>query len=116
MSDISSIQKRERSWCFTLNNPESEERRRLNDLVANEQITYMCFGEEEGDEKEVPHLQGFIYFVNKKSLTQLKKLLGRAHWEVKKGSYQQAKSYCKKDGDWFEWGELPMSPAYNYYK
>lgn len=114
MSDIESIIKRERSWVFTINNPEYNDFKFIEKCLEEDQVKYLVYGKEEGDEKEVPHLQGFAYFHNKKSLTQLKKVLPRAHWEVKKGSFIQAIAYCKKDGDVFEYGDPPLSSRYLY--
>lgn len=90
-------------WCFTLNNPEED---CLVTLV--EQAQYTIAGKEVGA-CGTPHLQGYCFFKTKKSLTQLKKYLPRAHWEPQRGSFEQAIEYCKKDGDWHEEGIPPMS-------
>lgn len=57
-----------------------------------------------------PHLQGFCYFVNKRSMAQVKTILGttRCHLEAAKGSASQNREYCSKEKDFFELGECPM--------
>jgi len=95
---------RSRSWCFTLNNFDEVERDRL--CVAD--CAYVVFGYERGEEG-TPHLQGYIQCTSMKSLKQMKSLLPRAHWEVRKGTIDQAVEYCKKDGDWEEYGKKLMN-------
>lgn len=58
-----------------------------------------------------PHLQGFAVLIEPKTLREMKQLLTRAHLEPRKGTVKQAADYCKKDGDFFEHGELPKSGA-----
>lgn len=44
-----------------------------------------------GEENQnTPHLQGYVVYTNKKSLAQQKKINQQAHWEVRKGSHEQA--------------------------
>jgi len=95
---------RSRNFCFTLNNytPEEEEE------VKNWECKYLIFGKEQG-ESGTPHLQGYISFQLQKTLSALKKLQGRAHWEIARGSPKQASDYCAKDGDVFEKGTRPLS-------
>lgn len=90
-------------WCYTLNNPTSEP------LVSEELVTYHVYGSEVG-ESGTPHYQGFIIFKNKVSLSTLKCLIPRAHYEVAKGKNSQAANYCKKDGKYVEFGSLPEEP------
>lgn len=94
-------------WCFTLNNPTADDHNALQKLQDNEVYKYLVFGREVGEEG-TPHLQGYIYLKLKKSLSGVKKLLSRAHWESQRGTFTKAIEYCKKDGDFFESGVAPM--------
>ena len=67
---------------------------------------YLVVGKEVG-ENQTPHLQGFIYYENPRSFKSMKKLLLRAHIEPAKGTPLQASDYCKKDGNFYEYGKLP---------
>ena len=92
------------AWCYTINNYTEEDR----DAVRNLPCVYNVFGYERGAEG-TPHLQGYIHFKNQKTLSAVKKLLPRAHLEPRKGTIDQAVDYCKKDGDFEEFGDKPMS-------
>lgn len=91
-----------RSWCFTLNNWTEAEFNILKAVLC----VYLVIGKETG-ENGTPHLQGYISFDSRKRLGAVKVFAPRAHWEVARGSPKQASDYCKKDGDFFEFGELP---------
>lgn len=86
------------SWCFTLNNPTRAETILLEDLYNKEDdVTYLVFQLEQGD-LETPHYQGFIQFINRKRMTQVKKILGpRAHIERTNGTAAQNRTYCTKE-------------------
>jgi len=88
-------------WCFTLNNYGEGE---YTDIQGWD-FTYIVVGKEKG-ENGTPHLQGYVEFTKKKRITTLKKLNSRIHWERRKGTAQQAADYCKKDGDFWESGEI----------
>ena len=66
---------------------------------------YIVVGKEVG-ESGTPHLQCYGYFHKKARYAKLAKLW-KAHFEPAKGSPQQASDYCKKDGDFYERGDLP---------
>lgn len=90
-----------RNVVFTLNNYSDEEVNSLKKLNYN----YIVFGFEIG-ESGTPHLQGYIEFKNSISLSSLKKMIKRAHLERRQGSPLQASDYCKKDGNFWEDGEI----------
>lgn len=96
---------RARNWVFTVNNPTQEDKTRLDLLIAHDHCRYLVYGKEVG-EKKTPHWQGYVEFCVPKRLGSLKQLLPSAHWEVRRGSRQQAADYCKKDGDFHEYGDF----------
>jgi hypothetical protein len=96
---------RAKHWCFTVNNPASAERERIIALGEDDSVEYLVFGNEVG-ESGTPHLQGFITFVDRMRLAQLKKTVSdRGHFEVAKFP-EKAAEYCKKEGDFVEFGSL----------
>lgn len=56
-------------------------------------------------ENGTPHYQGFVRFKWQTSFSRVKQLLPRAHLEKQRGTNEQAALYCKKDGDFQEYGE-----------
>lgn len=98
------MSKGSRSWCFTINNYTEDER----DALRNGKYAYMVFGYERGDEG-TPHLQGYVHLQDTKTLSAMKKVMPRAHLEIRKGTVDQAVEYCKKEGDYEEFGKKPMS-------
>jgi len=96
-----------KKWCFTLNNPTNGESSSLVDVFESEHVKYAVVGRETG-ESGTPHLQGFVWFTDRKSLRQAKAILSdRMHLEPTQGTDKQASDYCKKEGDYDEYGELP---------
>jgi len=101
---------RSRGWCFTINNYTNGDSDKVKKLDAK----YVVCGIEKGDKEQTPHLQGYMYFDTLKSLAQVKKLLHRAHWEAAKGTGQQNKEYCSKEGNLLiEKGDIPADKAKN---
>lgn len=95
-----------RRWCFTLNNYTEEE---YEALVKYEAV-YKVIGKEVG-QQGTPHLQGFIILPRMFRLSAMKKISSRAHWEIARGTSEEAARYCKKDGDYVEQGECPLTPG-----
>jgi len=104
---------RSRGWCFTRNNYNDEDILRVEDVSSI--ATYLIYGKEVGD-SGTPHLQGYVYFENSKSFSKITKLLPHCHLEVQKGTGCEASEYCKKDGDYKEFGTLPSQGKRNDIK
>lgn len=98
---------RVRRYCFTLNNYTNVDVARLAALADS--VKYIVYGFERGD-SGTPHLQGFVIFNSPTVFSTAKEKLGdRCHLEAAKGTSSQAADYCKKDGDFVEFGEVPSS-------
>lgn len=88
-----------RSWCFTVNNYTDEELSALNQIDCR----YIICGKETG-EQGTKHIQGYLEFNKVYRFSGIKKLMPRAHLEIRKGTREQARDYCMKEGDFWERG------------
>lgn len=94
-----------RAACFTLNNYDDAAQEQLRALAP--QVKYLVFGREKG-EQGTPHLQGYVSFGKRLAFSKVKDLLPQgAHIESAKGSPQQNRKYCTKEGDFEEFGDVP---------
>lgn len=98
-------------WCFTINNPTPDDCFWVDELNPN--VTYLIVQEERGEEGTL-HWQGFLILNKREKMSWLKTNLNpRAHWEVTRGTNQQAADYCRKEDSYtgglrFEHGALPQ--------
>lgn len=95
-----------RGWCFTLNNYTLLDEEHIKTVVQS-LARYIVYGREIGEEG-TPHLQGYVYFHNQRQRRAVSRLLPRAHLSPANGSAAQNKKYCTKDGDYYEFGDIPM--------
>jgi len=81
-------------WTFTCNNP--GEYRPNFDV---QQVAYMVYQLEEGDQEHTPHLQGYVRFINRKMFATVARFFANegVHLEQAKGSEEQNKAYCTKE-------------------
>lgn len=103
-------------WCFTINNPTEEDKFWLNDqgepsdLLSN---IYYCILQEERGAEGTLHWQGFLILTQRQTFAWVKRRINkRAHWEVAKGTNEQARDYCRKEETYtgglrYEYGHLP---------
>lgn len=95
-------------WCFTLNNYTEGELFALRQLGWDAAVKYLVFGREVG-ESGTPHLQGFIYFHNRKRFHSVNTLLPRrCRICLADGTAWEAAKYCWKDDDFEEFGVRPV--------
>lgn len=93
-----------RNIVFTLNNYSEDE---YNSILNNTLWSWVIIGKEMG-ESGTAHLQGYGVLSKQMSNGPIKtNINNRMHYEARRGSHQQAKEYCKKDGQWEEKGVEP---------
>jgi len=96
-------QARVRGWIFTLNNYTDAHETLLQSINCQ----YIVYGREIGA-SGTPHLQGYIYFTDKKSRVSVARFIPNAYLAPRNGTHEQARNYCIKDGNIFERGECPL--------
>ncbi len=101
---MSSKESKYRHWCFTINNYTDA------DYPKPSLFVYLVIGKEVG-EKGTPHLQGFCSFATKKRAKAVSRVLPRAYLGKMATTVEACVKYCKKDGDFQEWGEIPLTGA-----
>lgn len=80
-----------RSWCFTYNNYDDDTVHNMESWM----VKRLVCGAEIG-ESGTPHIQGYVTFCRGMRLSNCKKLLPSAHWEVAKAI--DGENYCMKEG------------------
>lgn len=80
--------------------------------IAHNTCKYLTYGFEEG-ESGTPHLQGYCEYPNPVTMARVKKdTSARCHVEQRRGTQQQAITYCHKDGNWTEYGEKALGQGH----
>lgn len=98
---------RAKHWTFTLNNYTDADIVSLRELSGRHRVEYLVFGREVG-ENGTPHLQGYVIFETPARFTAVKsRISDRAHIEVARRPGGDAANYCKKEGDFEEFGRCP---------
>lgn len=100
-------QSRAKRWCFTLNNYDDEKQQQVRQLAISAE--FLVFGREIGA-TGTPHLQGFIIFKDQLRFNRVQELLPGCHLSVAR-TVQQAAEYCRKDGDFEEFGTIPVDTS-----
>lgn len=93
--------------CFTHNNPTQADSDHWKAFIETE-CQYGCFQREVGA-AGTPHLQGYFILRIRRKLDWMHRRVPRAHFEKARGSPQQNKAYCSKEGgeDFWEFGICP---------
>lgn len=90
-------------WMFTVNNPEGQ-------LTWDAAVVAYATWQKERGEQGTVHFQGYLELTSRRRLGFLRGLVPRAHWEIRRGTAEEAKAYCNKeesrvDGPW-EFGSM----------
>lgn len=94
---------RSRAFCFTINNDTPNDLDSLLDIS----FRYLVFGFEEGSKTKTPHIQGYIYMDNAKTIKSMSKKMPRASIRICKGTPQENFDYCTKESECYEFGDIP---------
>lgn len=89
-----------RNFCFTINNYTPEDMDCL--LELQDECSYCIYGFEGKD--KTPHVQGYCELKKQTAFSTIKKMIPKAHIEKRKGNSKEASDYCKKEGDYKEYG------------
>jgi len=100
--------KKHRHFVFTLNNPTlddpcSLDGSSLTSLRAVTGVSYLIIGLEKSS-TGTPHFQGAISFSSPRSERSVRRALSGCHVEVQRGSHHQSHAYCRKEGNFQQWG------------
>jgi hypothetical protein len=90
-----------RDWCWTSFDTNKE----LS--VVKENVRYICYGVERCETTGREHYQGFAIFNRTCRIPKAKQWIGGGdgvHCEPRRGTRDQARDYCRKDGKFWEWG------------
>lgn len=101
---------RARGYCFTINNPTGWDEAETEQL--KEIAEYVVVGKEVGS-NGTPHLQGYVRFEHPVTFARVQRALSRAHVERQRGQPHEAADYCKKEGDYWEYGTVPRPAGSN---
>lgn len=74
---------------------------------ARDRIDYLVCGRERCGATGRPHWQGYVAFKGRTRLSAIKKLEPGVHAERRLGSAREAADYCRKGGDFIEFGDHP---------
>lgn len=104
-----------RGWCITWNNVRDEQLRDAEaKLRVRKNVQYYC-GQLELGKSGTRHWQAYVEFRGPIALTTVCKLFPGCHAEKRRGTPQEARTYCSKEetrlGDFVEFGELPAEEA-----
>lgn len=96
---------RVKGWCFTSYLVKAPE-------YCEKYTEYLIYGREQCPKTHKWHWQGYLHMINRKRLSELKRVLSAcnmegAHYEKRRGTIKEAVEYCKKDGDFKEYGKQP---------
>lgn len=100
---------RRRDWCFT-----EFDMLKIDKIWDESKMRYLVMGKEKCPTTGKEHLQGYVYFNNAVSFKGVKRYLSAStHVEGCRGNSESNINYCKKEGDFIEFGDKPQQGRRN---
>lgn len=97
---------RARAWCITS----------FQETVPDynpKEMKYYIVGLEKCPTTGRIHWQCYVYWKHMKSWKKMQEIFPKCWFRKCKGSAEQNRDYCSKEGNWDEWGEIPMQGKRN---
>jgi hypothetical protein len=98
-------------WCFTVQTRDDEAEDgalvHLSLLSEDAVCQYICAGREVAPTTGQRHLQCYVRFNERLSFQHVRTLLPECHLERARGTAVQNLQYCRKEGDFVEYGVVP---------
>lgn len=99
-----------RNWAFTMHPGDANSRDVWGALFLEQKnAKYVIIGLEHGKIGETPHLQGTVVFNTARTFNSMKSIANTTHWEMCRDLFASIE-YCKKEGNFREWGVAPLTP------
>lgn len=102
--------KRLRNFCFTDFVTTDEH---IQSILANLPYSYLIIGRETCPTTWAQHLQCYCELSRQLSVSKIKDILGNVHIEERRGTNRQAASYCRKEGNFMEYGAIKVQGKRN---
>lgn len=111
---MDNTEKKNRRYCFTIPNYTKKNLVEFSAIAESlDRHRYICYGLEISKETGLKHIQGYVEFNEAQRFLHLHSYIllekrGKQikfHIETAKGTADQNKTYCSKDGDFYEFGE-----------
>ncbi|QMW68700.1 replication-associated protein [Crucivirus-190] len=102
--------KKFRDFVFTYNNYNDEVETRIK-AFGEQYARYIVYGREIAPTTGTKHLQGYIYLKSSNTRKSLIKHIGKCYIapRSRRATFEQAITYCKEDGDFYEFGKAPIT-------
>lgn len=109
-TDKKLLNKKARNFVFTWNNYDQDESNidpsKIDEYFNN--FKYLIIGCEIAPNTGTPHLQGYISFVNQRTLNGLIKTYSKnISWQIAYADDYANQKYCSKEGNFYEFGNIP---------
>lgn len=102
--------RRTKFWRFTVNNPTDDDHQNVADFLDGPRCTYGIVGRENAPTTGTPHLQGYAILVSSQRRSYLvNHCCARGSYRPADATPEQNRTYCSKEGDFDEYGTLPVS-------